>query len=390
MMVAAKAAMALLLPSPPAMLPTAIGKASPAQDQRSCAAGTKTNRAQRTRATALSIEPTETNPTMIRTLLSFATLAFAMGATAHAQAPAPAAAYPNKPIRLIVPFPPGGGTDILSRLVATKLTETAKWTVVVDNKAGAGGTIGITEAVKAAPTGYDLVMGQKDNLVIGPWLYKNLPWDPTKDLTAVAHVAYTPVVIATSVNSKFKTLADVVAAAKAAPGSITYGSPGNGTSIHLAGDLFEKAAGVKLSHIPYKGSNPALMDALAGNVDLLVSSLPSAMGQIKSGKLRPLAVTSAKRSSSLPDVPTVAESGFKDFDVSTWYGVFAPAGTPAAVVTTVNAEINKLLATPDMKAAIQAQGAEPEAMSPAQFGTLLKTDYAKWKGIVEASGAKIE
>ncbi|CAN7308788.1 LacI family transcriptional regulator [Acidovorax sp. Leaf76] len=331
---------------------------------------------------------------MIRTLLSsFTALALAMGATAQAQTaatPAASGAYPNKPIRLIVPFPPGGGTDILSRLVATKLTESAKWTVVADNKAGAGGTIGIGEAVKAAPTGYDLVMGQKDNLVIGPWLYKNLPWDPTKDLTPVAHVAYTPVVIATSVNSKYKSLADVVAAAKAAPGTVTYGSPGNGTSIHLAGDLFEKAAGVKLSHIPYKGSNPALMDALAGNVDLLVSSLPSAMGQIKSGKLRPLAVTSAKRSSSLPDVPTVAESGFKGFDVSTWYGVFAPAGTPANVVAAVNAEVNKLLATADMKAAIHAQGAEPEAMSPAQLGTLLKTEYVQWKGIVEASGAKIE
>jgi len=329
---------------------------------------------------------------MIRQLLTFTTLALALGLTAHAQTAAPAAAgaYPNKPVRLIVPFPPGGGTDILSRLVATRLTDSAKWSVVADNKAGAGGTIGIGEAVKAAPTGYDLVMGQKDNLVIGPWLYKNLPWDPTKDLTAVAHVAYTPVIIATSATSKYKTLADVIAAAKAAPGTVTYGSPGNGTSIHLAGDLFEKAAGIKLSHIPYKGSSPALMDALAGNVDLLVSSVPSAMAQIKSGKLRPLAVTSAKRSSSLPDVPTVAESGYKDFDVSTWYGVFAPAGTPAAVVTTVNAEINKLLATADMKAAIQAQGAEPEAMTPAQFSTLLKTDYAKWKGIVEASGAKIE
>lgn len=325
---------------------------------------------------------------MIRQLLSFTALALALGATAHAQTPA--AAYPTKPVRLIVPFPPGGGTDILSRLVATKLTEQAKWTVVADNRAGAGGTIGITEAVKAAPTGYDLVMGQKDNLVVAPWLYKSLPWDPTKDLVAVAHVAYTPVIIATSVNSKFKTLADVVAAAKTAPGTITYGSPGNGTTIHLAGDLFEKAAGIKLSHIPYKGSNPALLDALAGNVDLLVSSLPSAMGQIKGGKLRPLAVTSIQRSSSLPDVPTVAESGYKDFDVSSWYGVFAPAGTPTSVVTTVNIEVNKLLSTPEMKAAIQAQGAEPMAMSVPQFSALLKSDYAKWKGIVQASGAKIE
>ncbi|MFN7856489.1 MAG: Bug family tripartite tricarboxylate transporter substrate binding protein [Acidovorax sp.] len=329
---------------------------------------------------------------MIRPLITFATLALALGLAAHAQTASPpaAGAYPNKPVRLIVPFPPGGGTDILSRLVATKLTESAKWSVVADNRAGAGGTIGISEAVKAAPTGYDLVMGQKDNLVIGPWLYKNLPWDPTRDLTAVAHVAYTPVIIATSANSKYKTLADVVAAAKAAPGTVTYGSPGNGTSIHLAGDLFEKAAGVKLSHIPYKGSNPALMDALAGNVDLLVSSVPSAMAQIKSGKLRPLAVTSAQRSSSLPDVPTVAESGYKDFDVSTWYGVFAPAGTPAPVVAAINAEVNKLLATADMKAAIQAQGAEPQAMTSTQFSDLLRADYVKWKGIVEASGAKIE
>ena len=327
---------------------------------------------------------------MMRTLLSFTALAFALGTTAHAQAPAPAAAYPAKPIRLIVPFPPGGGTDILSRLVATKLTESAKWTVVADNRAGAGGTIGIGEAVKAAPTGYDLVMGQKDNLVIGPWLYKNLPWDPTKDLTAVAHVAYTPVVIATSANSKFKTLADVVAAAKAAPGTITYGSPGNGTSIHLAGDLFEKAAGIKLSHIPYKGSNPALMDALSGNVDLLMSSVPSAMAQIKSGKLRPLAVTSAKRSSSLPEVPTVAESGFKGFDVSTWYGLFAPAGTPASVVSSLNARVNQLLGNAEVKAAILAQGAEPVAMKVDQFSTLLTTDYAKWKVIVQASGAKVE
>jgi len=311
---------------------------------------------------------------------------FGLAGTATAQT----AAYPAKPIRLIVPFPPGGGTDILSRLMANKLTEANHWTVVPDNKAGAGGTIGITEAVKAAPTGYDMVMGQKDNLVVGPWLYGNLPWDPTKDLVAVAHVAYTPVVIATAANSRFKTLADVVKAARAAPDTITYGSPGNGTTIHLAGHLFEKAAGINIRHIPYRGSNPALMDALAGNVDLLVSSLPSAIAQLKAGKLRALAVTSATRSSSLPEVPTVAESGYKDFDVATWYGLFMPAGTHAAVVTTMNAKVNELLVNPDVKAAILAQGAEPQAMKPDQFANLLKTDYAKWKGIVQASGAKIE
>ena len=322
---------------------------------------------------------------MLRKLLSFTCLALALSAMAVQAQP-----YPTKPIRMIVPFPPGGGTDILSRLVANKLTEISKWTVVPDNRAGAGGTIGIAEAVRAAPTGYDMVMGQKDNMVVAPWLYKNLSYDPTKDLVAVAHVAYTPIVIVTSVNSRFKSLADVVTAAKAGPDTLTYGSPGNGTTIHLAGEIFKSAANIKIRHIPYKGSNPALMDVLAGNVDLMVSSLPSAMAQIKGGKLRPLAVTSAHRSSSLPDVPTVAELGYKDFDVSTWYGLFMPAGTPKEIVTTVNTEVNKLLALPEMKAAIHAQGAELQNMTAEQFSSLLKTDYNKWRSIVQASGATIE
>ena len=322
---------------------------------------------------------------MLRKLLSFTCLALALSAMAVQAQP-----YPTKPIRMIVPFPPGGGTDILSRLVANKLTEISKWTVVPDNRAGAGGTIGIAEAARAAPTGYDMVMGQKDNMVVAPWLYKNLSYDPTKDLVAVAHVAYTPIVIVTSVNSRFKSLADVVTAAKAGPDTLTYGSPGNGTTIHLAGEIFKSAANIKIRHIPYKGSNPALMDVLAGNVDLMVSSLPSAMAQIKGGKLRPLAVTSAHRSSSLPDVPTVAELGYKDFDVSTWYGLFMPAGTPKDIVATVNAEVNKLLALPEMKAAIHAQGAELQNMTAEQFSSLLKADYYKWRNIVQASGATIE
>ena len=305
-------------------------------------------------------------------------------------APAHAQTYPEKPIRMVIPFPPGGGTDILGRLMAQKLTESNKWTIVPDNKAGAGGTLGITEAARGKPDGYDMVMGQKDNLVVGPWLYKSLPWNPVKDFTPVAHVAWSPVIIATSANSKYKTLADVVAAAKAAPDTITYGSPGNGTTIHLAGDQFEKAAGIKMRHIPYKGSNPALMDALAGNVDLLVSSVPSAMAQVKAGKLRPLAVTSAKRSTSLPDVPTVAESGFKGFAMSTWYGLLMPAGTPVAVVTQMNGAVNKLLATPEMQKAIQDQGAEPLAMTPEAFTQQLQRDYQGMEKIVRDAGVKIE
>ena len=298
--------------------------------------------------------------------------------------------YPNKPVRMIVPFPPGGGTDILSRVIASKLTEVSKWSVVPDNRAGAGGTIGITEAVKSAPTGYDMVMGQKDNVVLGPYLYKSLPWNPTRDLTPVAHVAYTPIVIATAANSPYKTLADVVAAAKKNPSKITYGSPGNGTSIHLAGVMLEKAAGIQLTHVPYKGSNPAMMDALSGNVDLLVSSVPSAIGQIKAGKMRAIAVTSAARSTSLPETPTLAESGLKGFNVSTWYGIFMPRNTPTPIVNKVNAEVNKLLAMPEVKEAILTQGAEPKSMSVQAFEQFFQSDFKANKAIVEASGATIQ
>lgn len=326
---------------------------------------------------------------MYRKLITCTALALVAGASVPAFAQS-AASYPNKPIRLVIPFPPGGGTDILSRVVANKLTEATQWTVVPENKAGAGGTIGISEAVKAPANGYDMVMGQKDNLVLGPYLYKNLPWNPVKDLAPVAHVAYTPVIVATSVNSPYKTIADVVAAAKASPSKVTYGSPGNGTSIHIAGHMFEKAAGIELTHVPYKGSNPALMDAIAGNVDLLVSSIPSAIAQIKAGKLRPLAVTSAARSTSLPDVPTMQEQGMKNFDVSTWYGIFMPAGTPADITAKMNAEINKLLASPEVQAAILAQGAEPKAMSIAEFGTMFNTDFTNAKALVQASGAIIQ
>jgi tripartite-type tricarboxylate transporter receptor subunit TctC len=316
---------------------------------------------------------------------SLALLALALACTAVA-----AQGFPSKPIRLIVPFPPGGGTDQLSRLVAAKLAESEKWNVVADNRAGAGGTMGIVEAVKAQPSGYEMVMGQKDNLIVAPWLYKNVGFDTTKDLVPVAHVAYTPVVIVARADSKFKTLKDVVAAAKAAPDSVTYGSPGNGTTIHLAGELFNQAAGIQLRHVPYKGSNPAMMDVLAGNVDLMVSSVPSALGQIKAGKLRALAVTSARRSSSLPDVPTVAESGYAGMDVSTWYGIFMPAGAPKEAVDKVHAAVNKLLASPEMVKAVHDQGAEPQALNPQQFADLVRTDYAKWEKIVKASGAKIE
>ena len=293
-----------------------------------------------------------------------------MAAVAPAQADP---AWPSKPIRLVIPFPPGGGTDILSRLVANQLTQSAKWTVVPDNRPGAGGTIGIAEAVRATPNGYELVMGQKDNLIVAPWLYKTVKYDPTKDLVAVTHVAYTPIMIVAPANSPFKNIADVVAAAKRAPGSIKYGSPGNGTTIHLAAEIFSQAAGIKLLHVPYKGSNAAMMDAIAGNVDLMVASVPSAMAQIKAGKLRALAVTSATRSTSLPDVPTLAESGYKQVDVSTWYGIFAPAKTPREVVDKLAAE-----------------GSSPTGGTAKQFGEFTRADAQKWAALIREANIKLD
>lgn len=332
---------------------------------------------------------------MSSTLNRRASLALTLGALAGAAGivsplARAADAYPNRPIRMIVPFPPGGGTDVLARLVAQKLTELRGWSIVPDNRGGAGGTLGITEAVRGKPDGYEMVMGQKDNLAVGPWLYKGLGWNPTRDLVSVSHVAYSPVVIATSAKSMFKTLADVVAAARAAPGTITYGSPGNGTTIHLAGDLFQKAAQIEIRHVPYKGSNPALMDVLSGNIDLVVSSIPSAMGQIKAGALRALAVTSAKRSSSLPGVPTVAELGYAGFDVSTWYGIFMPRGANAQAVAAMHEAVNAVLARPETQKAIQEQGAEPLAMSQAAFSQLMAKDYKAWEKIVRDAGLKLE
>ncbi|MGX6566732.1 Bug family tripartite tricarboxylate transporter substrate binding protein [Cupriavidus necator] len=318
----------------------------------------------------------------------FAILMVACGLTSvHAQAQPN---WPAKPIRLVIPFPPGGGTDILARLVANQVGQATKWNFVPDNKPGAGGTLGIADVVRASPSGYELVMGQKDNLVVAPWLYKSVSYVPSRDLIAISHVAYTPIVIVTSANSRYKTLADVITAARNAPGTIKYGSPGNGTTIHLAAEIFSHAAGIKLLHVPYKGSNAAMIDALAGNVDLMVASVPSALAQVKAGKLRALAVTSATRSTSLPDVPTVAESGYKQVDVSTWYGLFAPAKTPPDVVNRISMEVNKVLATPAVIRAIQAQGAEAKVMSSKEFSDLVQSDYQKWKDVVEQSGAKLE
>ncbi|MBK7022352.1 MAG: tripartite tricarboxylate transporter substrate binding protein [Sulfuritalea sp.] len=322
---------------------------------------------------------------MIRPMLVAAAIVAALLATS-----AQAQAYPAKPIRMITPFPPGGGTDYLARTVANKLTEFSKWTVVVDNRAGAGGTIGIAEAAKASALGYDVVMGQLDNLAVAPLLYKNLPYDVQRDLQPVALVADSPIILLTASSSPYQSLADVVAAAKAVPDSITFATAGSGTVSHLVAELFGLTAGIKMRHIPYKGSTPALIDVMGGQVGLLSSSIPSALAQVKSGKLRPLAVSSARRSPSLPDVPTIAESGYKDFNVGVWYGVFAPAGTPKPIVTALNAEINKVLMQPDVQQSIRSQGGDVNPTTPEELGLRLKADILKWRGVIDAAKITLE
>ena len=240
--------------------------------------------------------------------------------------------WPAKSIRIVVPFPPGGGTDIVAREVSQKVSASTGWTFVIDNKPGAGGNLGVDAAAKAPADGYTLVLGQTSNLAINPTLYSKLPYNPQKDLAPIGLVASAPLVIVVPATSPFKTLADLVVAAKARPGEINFASPGNGTVAHLTGEQFQKAAGIKFQHVPYKGANQALNDVISGQVQLYVSSVPSVLQQIRTGKLRPLAVTSAKRVDDIPQTPTVGESGYKGFDASPWFGLLAPAGAPKIVV----------------------------------------------------------
>ena len=296
--------------------------------------------------------------------------------------------YPAKPIRFVVPFPPGGGTDILARQVSNKLTERLKWNIVVDNKPGAGGNIGIDAAAKSPPDGYTIVIGQTSNLAINPSLYKKLPYDPIKDLTPISLVAAFPIAITVSAKGPHKTFADVIAAAKAKPGQLTFASSGNGTVAHLTGELLQRAAGVKLIHIPYKGAAQAFPDLLGGRVDMFLSSLETALPQVKAGTVRVVAVTSLKRVPVVSDVPTVSET-YKGFEATTWFGVFAPAKTPEPIVTRLTEEIEKVLQLPDVREHMAAGGSEVRS-GPKELAAVLSADLPKWSKIVKESGAKVD
>ncbi|MCU0927318.1 MAG: tripartite tricarboxylate transporter substrate binding protein [Hydrogenophaga sp.] len=317
-----------------------------------------------------------------RTLLGAAALIASSSALAQG--------YPAKAIRVVVPFPPGGGTDIIARDITQKVASNTGWTFVIENKSGAGGNLGIDTAAKSPADGYTLVLGQTSNLAINVTLYSKLPYNPVKDLAPIGLVASAPLVIVVGAQSPLKTIGDLVAAAKAKPGEVNFASPGNGTVAHLTGEQFQKTAGVKFQHIPYKGANQALNDVIGGQVQIYVSSVPSVLQQIRNGKLRPLAVTSAKRVDDLPQTPTVGESGYKGFDAITWWGFLAPTGTPKDIIERLNTEFNKALQAPDLRKRLADGGADPLGGTPEQFAELIRSDIVTWGKTVKESGAQLD
>jgi tripartite-type tricarboxylate transporter receptor subunit TctC len=301
-----------------------------------------------------------------------------------------AQAYPAKPIRIVVPFPPGGGTDTIARETSQRVAAATGWTFVIDNKPGAGGNLGVDAVAKSPADGYTIVIGQTSNLAINPTLYAKMPYDSQKDLSPIVLLANAPLVMVTGVGTPLKTLGDAVGAAKAKPGALNFASPGNGTVAHLTSVMFQKAAGIQTQHIPYKGAAQAMTDVISGTVELYMSSVPTLIGQIRNNKLRPLAVTSARRVDDLPNVPTINESGYAGFDAVTWFGLLAPAGTPKEAIARLNAEFNKALQNAELRKALGDQGADAAGGTPEQFAALIKDDIPRWGKVVKESGAKID
>ncbi|MET3444576.1 tripartite-type tricarboxylate transporter receptor subunit TctC [Variovorax paradoxus] len=325
-----------------------------------------------------------------RRLIGIAAITFLAGATLMAHPTASAQAYPSRPIKLIVPFPAGGGTDLIAREVANKVAVANGWSIIIDNKPGSGGNLGVDAAAKAPADGYTLVLGQTSNLAINPTLYAKLPYNPEKDLTPIVEVASAPLVLVVAADSPYKTLADVVAAAKAKPESLNYASSGSGTVAHLATEMFQKTAAVKFTHVPYKGAAQGSTDLIGGQIQMYMSSVPTLIGYVKNGKMRALAVTSPKRTADLPSVPTVAESGFKGFEAVTWFGVAGPAGLPKDVVAKLNGAFNKALQDPEVRKKLASQGADALGGTPEQFAKLIHDDIGRWGKIVKESGAKVD
>ena len=325
----------------------------------------------------------------MKPLRRIAQLAFSVAALAVMVGSASAQTYPRKPIRWIVPFPPGGSTDLLARVVGQKLTEAWGQQVIVENKGGAGGTLGAAEAARATADGYTLLMGAIHHTIASS-VYPKLPYDIQKDFAPITVVAIVPNVLVVNPSVPANSTKELIAYAKANPGKLTYGSAGMGTAHHLIGEQFNLQAGVNILHVPYKGSSPAVADLIGGQVLMMYDTVASCLPHIKSGKLRPLAVATAKRSSALPDVPTIAEAALPGFEVTTWFGALAPVETPKEIVVKLNGEIVKILAMPDVRKRLLDAGAEPVGNSPEQMAAQIKKETGEFAKIVKQAKITVE
>jgi len=326
---------------------------------------------------------TFTRRTGLKTLAA-ATLAVASMGSALA-----ADAYPDKPLTMVVPFSAGGTTDILARIVGQALGQELGQTIIIENKPGAGGNIGAQQASRAKADGYTLFMGTVGTHAINQALYKKLPYDPAKDFAPLSRVANVPNLLVAHPSRPYKTVQEMIAYAKKHPGEVTYGSPGSGASPHVSGALFQSMTGAELTHVPYKGSAPAISDLLGNQIAVMFDNMPSAIQHVRSGKLRPIAVTTAKRSPELPDVPTIAEAGVPGYEATSWFGLWAVAGTPAPILTKLQTALTKVLKDPAVAKKIADQGGEVVIETPAQFDAFIKSEAAKWGKVVKESGAEV-
>jgi tripartite-type tricarboxylate transporter receptor subunit TctC len=317
-------------------------------------------------------------------------VAVAAALTGLLSAAAVAQAYPQRPITLVVPFTPGGTTDILAREVGTRLQQAFGQSVVIENRAGAGGSLGAEAVARAPADGYTLLMGHIGTLAINPSLYPKLAYDPVKSFAPVAFVARVPNILVVSAKSPVASLAELVQTAKAKPGSLAYGSGGNGSAAHTTTEYLRHVAGIDLVHVPYKGTAPFITDLLSGEIQLGFTGATVVMPQVRAGRLRALAVSSARRMAAYPDLPTVAESGYPGFEADQWYGIVAPAGTPAAVIATLNAAINQAMEAPQVRVRLEAEGAEAAPTTPDRFGQLIMSEIARWRPILKAAGVQID
>lgn len=319
-----------------------------------------------------------------------ATLAAAFSLTSPAVQAQTVAVYPKQPVTLVVPFPAGGPTDAMARLLAQKLSERLGQQIVIDNRGGAGGGIAAELVARAPADGHTLFFGTTGTMSINPSLYKKLRYDPVKDFAPVSLMATTMNVLVVNPEVPAKNLTELVQLGKGKPGELAYGSAGNGSSNHLSGELFKSIAGVQINHVPYRGSAPAMIDLLGGRIAMMFDTIAVQTQNIAAGKVRALAVTGPKRSPLLPEVPTAQEAGLKGFDVTIWFGVLAPAGTPAPIIERLNREVVAVMATDEMRKRMQADGAEARTTTPAEFAALIKQDTTKWAPVVKASGATLD